>query len=390
MKVLMHYTTQRHVFNCFSQNDFYSFTKDERIKKISEFYDRYNRTQIHLFFVVSFFEVSTGVPMYSAGTISLDDDTDTFKYKIVSPKTLDLICEELGLKDSNTYDNKSFYREFTIEGHEKDFINIKNEDILNKIRLKFFTWEELFQSNETLFNEINNIIFDKDNVLKVASTYAPKIKYTDKQKSKKYSDALKSIGFISDVGLNTSHTTLHGDIGEFLMHIILSRFLCEESSEKYLYPKLVLKTSPKMPVFGNDGTIYLKDKKEIYYLEAKFYSKLKDAIDKAVESLTTHNEVDQEHLNHRIEMFRNIKTDELSEVIELDEDIKENLVLFLMCDNYTNYCDISKVVKANSKLTNLKTNFNIVLFVLPIINKEEFLRLFSLRSDEVLEKINEK
>jgi DNA primase large subunit len=76
---------------------------------------------------------------------------------------------------------------------------------------------------------------------------------------------------------------------------MLGRFLCEQSSEKYIYPKLVFKTSPKMAVYGNDGTIYLKDRKEIYYLEAKFYSDINQAINKAVSSLKQHNEISQEN-----------------------------------------------------------------------------------------------
>lgn len=172
------------------------------------------------------------------------------------------------------------------------------------------------------------------------------------------------------------------------MHTMLSQFLSENSSEKYIYPKLVFKTSPKMPVYGNDGTIYLKDKKEIYYLEAKFYSNLNTAINKAVDSLSEHNEVTQEELNHRIELFRNIKTDNLNEVIEIDESVSENLVLFLICDNYNEYEDILNVIKDNSKLNDLKANFNIIVFVLPILHKNDYLKLFNEKSISVWDNLN--
>nr|WP_306457646.1 Hachiman antiphage defense system protein HamA [Arcobacter porcinus] len=239
----------------------------------------------------------------------------------------------------------------TIEGNEKDFFNNTKDNDLNKIRMKFFSWEELVHDNELLFNEINNKIFNTDSVLKVASTYTPQIKYTDKQKKQKYFDALKSIGFISNKGVDISHNTLHGDIGEFLMHIMLSKFLSDKSVKKYIYPKLVFKTSPKMPVYGNDGTIYIEDTKEIFYLEAKFYSDLESAVNEAVKSLKTHNEVCKEDITHRIELFRNIKTDELNEIIEIDENVTENLVLFLICDDYTDYEDILDViVKCNPKM----------------------------------------
>ena len=388
MNVLIHYTTQSHVFRLFSKEGTYSFTMEDRVKNVSDFYNKFNRSQEHLFFVVSYYEQGNNAPKYTVCRILFDEDTNTFQYSSVPASTKKLICKELGLNTSNTYDKESYYRTFTIKGNEREFSNNNNKQDLNKIKMKFFTWSELLDSSSILFNEINEKIFNKENVLKIASTYTPKIKYTDKQKKLKYFDALKSIGFISKTGIKTSSTTLHGDIGEFLMHIMLSQFLSEQSNEKYIYPKLVFKTSPKMPVYGNDGTIYLKDKKEIYYLEAKFYSDLNKAINKAVESLTTHNEVSQEDLNHKIELFRNIKTDELYEVIEIDEEVKENLVLFLICDDFREYDEIFKVVKENSKLKKLKNNFNIVLFVLPILNKQEYLNFFSAKSNDVWEKLN--
>jgi hypothetical protein len=388
MNVLIHYTTQIYVFKLFSKVGTYSFTMGDRVKNVSDFYNKCHRSQKHLFFVVSYYDPDSKAPKYTVCRILFDEGSNSFRYTSVPENTKKLICDELGLNTSNTYDNESYYRVLTIEGDEKEFVNSNNKSDLNKIKMKFFTWNELLTSNEILFNEINEKIFNKENVLKVASTYSPDTKYTDKQKQQKYLHALKAIGFISKMGINTSLKTLHGDIGEFLMHIMLSQFLSEESNEKYIFPKLVFKTSPKMAVYGNDGTIYLKDKKEIYYLEAKFYSDLNSAINTAVESLTAHNDVTQEELNHRIELFRNIKTDKLNEVIEIDEDVTENLALFLICDNFTEYNDILKVAKENDKLNTLKANFNIILFVLPILNKQEYLKFFYAKSNDVWEKLN--
>jgi hypothetical protein len=300
------------------------------------------------------------------------------------------ICKELGLVDTNTYDKEVYYRIFTIEESSFKFINNNSKDDLNKIKLKFFSWDELLLSNDILFEEISNIIFTNKNVLKVASTYKPSISYTSKHLKQKYVDALKSIGFISENGINIELNTLHGDIGEFLMHIMLGRFLCEQSSEKYIYPKLVFKTSPKMAVYGNDGTIYLKDRKEIYYLEAKFYSDINQAINKAVSSLKQHNEISQENLSHKIEMFRNIETDKLGEIIEIGEETSENLVIFVICDSHTNYKDILNVIRKNRNLNKLKDNFNIVLFVLPMLSKKDFLEYFKNKSKKVWEEFHEK
>lgn len=278
MRVLVHYTIQQSVYDSFSRVGSFAFTNNKRILHISDYFNKYNRTQEHLFFVVCYNNRKKNKLEYTACKICFN--SNKYKFSSISDDMCHFICKELGLVDTNTYDKEVYYRIFTIEESSFKFINNNKKDDLNKIKLKFFSWDELLLSNDILFEEISTIIFTNENVLKVASTYKPRISYTSKQLKQKYVDALKSIGFISEDGINIGLNTLHGDIGEFLMHIMLGRFLCEQSSEKYIYPKLVFKSSPKMAVYGNDGTIYLKDKKEIYYLEAKFYSDINQAINK--------------------------------------------------------------------------------------------------------------
>lgn len=388
MKILMHYTTSRSAFDSFHREGKHSFRLSERIEKVAEFYDKYNRTQHHMFFIVSYCDLETHEVEYTVCNIIYNTSNDMYEHQSVSEEMCKIIYDELGLVDSNTYDHNNYYRIFTIEEEENIFININSNNSLNKIRMKFFSWDELMIANDILFNEISDILFNTENVLKIASTYRPNINYSDEQKRKKYFDALKMIGFISSGSVDITKKTLHGDIGEFLMHVMLAMFLDDNTVEKYIYPKLVLKTSPQMPVYGNDGTIYIKDKKEIFYLEAKFYKDLNIAIKRAVESLIDHNEVSNENFNHRIELFRNVKTDQLDEIIEIDEDVKENLAIFIMCENYTYYDDILKVVIENKELDRLKKEFGVIIFVLPILNKDEYLKNFQERGSIVWEELN--
>lgn len=390
MKVLVHYTTQKSVIKKFSRKGSRAFDKSERIKHISDFYKKYNRTQETLFFVVYYYDTTnTDNNNYTASKISYNKDANNYIYTQAPNDVRDNIYQELGLK-TNTYERDIYYKIYTIEDSNMKFMNRKTEKDLNKIKLKFFSWDELLSSNETLFKEINNIIFNRENVLKVASTYKPKIRYDERLLQKKYADALKSIGFISEEGIDVKFNMLHGDIGEFVMHVMLSEFLHDQSIEKYIYPKLVFKSSPKMPIYGNDGTIYVKDRKEIYYLEAKFYSDLNIAINKAINSLKEHNEMSNETFTHKIEMFRNIMTDELDEIIEIDDEVSENLVIFIMCDSHTKYSDILKVVRKNKKFYALKENYSILLFVLPVLSKSDYLKHFKNISKQVWEDNNGK
>ncbi|EUJ34861.1 hypothetical protein PWEIH_16548 [Listeria weihenstephanensis FSL R9-0317] len=116
------------------------------------------------------------------------------------------------------------------------------------------------------------------------------------------------------------------------MHTLVSEFI-ESIGDKYIYPKLIFKTSPSMAVYGNDGSIYIPEKKEIYYLEAKFYSSLNQAINKAVDSLEKHNDDLHEDMNYSAELFRNIKTNRTNELVEITDDVTEKLIIFLICDD---------------------------------------------------------
>lgn len=89
-------------------------------------------------------------------------------------------------------------------------------------------------------------------------------------------------------------------------------------------------------------------------------------------------------------MFRNIETNELDEIIEIDEETSENLVIFVICDSHTDYEDILNVIRKNRNLNKLKDNFNIVLFVLPMLSKKDFLEHFKNKSKKVWEEFHEK
>ena len=366
MKVLVHYTTKEIVFNLFSSYHQHTIAHSDRIREIADFYKKYNRNQDTLFFVICFSDLEEDFVDYTIGKITYNEDTDEYMFTKANDEIQVNVCDELGLDDENTYESGIYYKTYTIEDSEFSFFNKKSDENLNKIKLRFFSWDELMSNKKTLFAELTDIIFNEANVLKIASTYRPRNKYSERALRKKYKSALSDIGFISEGDLNTESPVLHGDIGEFVMHIMLSKFLKEHADNKYIYPKLVFKTSAQMAVHGNDGTIYIPENKEIFYLEAKFYQSFDDALAAAVRSLKKHNEICAENIEHKVEMFRNIKTDELDEVLELEEDVSENLVIFAMGDSHMEYDEILSLVNSNSSLTELKRNYSVLLFVLPI------------------------
>ncbi|MFW2899131.1 Hachiman antiphage defense system protein HamA [Carnobacterium maltaromaticum] len=372
MQVLLHYTTVKAIFKYFNQDNC-EITYEDQLREISRFFEKYDNYQDNLFFVICY--KSKGDPIqYVIGKIKLKKD-GKYIFSRVAAEIKDTIIDELGIVNINTYNRGIFYKENTINDID-GFRSKKISEFSNKIKLKYFCWEELILKNDILFEKISSIIFNEENVLNIASLYSNKHVYEDRILKKKYYSALQSIGFISKEEIDINLTVLHGDIGEFLMHYLVSEYIRVDKSSTYIYPKLAFKSNPKQPVYGNDGTIYIPEKNEIYYLEAKFYKDLNGAINKAVDSLEEHNTVLRENIEHNVDAFRNMKTKNKDEIIEITEDVSEKLILFLICDDIYEEKDVVLCLEKNNKLLNLKTKFEIIIFILPILNKQKFLKCF--------------
>ncbi|HDM9186586.1 TPA: DUF1837 domain-containing protein, partial [Listeria innocua] len=360
MKVLMHYTISEYVYNLFESSG--EITYSERVKEVEYFYSTYSRNHENLFFIIAY--INNLKVKYSVGKITYKNNR--FFFNKVRSEISNILIEELGIKDNNTYEKDYYYKVLHIDD-DIAFRNKKLDQISSKIKLKYFSWRELTAKNEILFKKISNLIFDKGNIINLATTYTPDAAYDERLIVKKCFSALKNLGFIKKGGIDTTHTILQGDIGEFLMHSLVSEFL-ESNSDKYIYPKLIFKTNPTMAVYGNDGSIYIPEKKEIYYLEAKFYNSLTEALNRAVDSLEKHNDDLYEDLNYSAELFRNIKTNRTHELIEITDDVTEKLIIFLICADTYQEAKVKKIIEKNCKVKKLKEKFEVLIFVLPILD----------------------
>lgn len=378
LQTLLHYTINLNVFNFFNKNIICRISHKNQLVEVRRFYEKYQNHQENLFFIICYTSKINYVE-YVVGKIRLYTDGEFYFHKM-EDELKNQVLSGLGLTDENTYDNETYFKENTLE-IKMDFKSKKINERFNKIKLKYFCWDELLSANNILFEKLNRILFDQDIVLNIASTYNPKNKdYNERILKNKYRSALQKIGFINRNTIDTSQQVLQGDIGEFLMHFLVSNYICDDNSLTYLYPKLTLKTGPKNAILGNDGTIYIVERKELYYLEAKFYTDLNKAINVGVKSLISHNEIVQDDIQSTIELFRNVETRYIGEIIEIDDDVKEILVLFLICDNLYMENDINTCLKENKNLQSLQNRYEIVVFVLPILDKSTFLKYFKQES----------
>lgn len=385
MKVLVHYTTNYTVFSDFSNSECEIKNTDyvERFNEIEKYYKRCNSSQNILLFVVQYRNLSNSEIKFVIGKIYMIDE-NTYNYIRIEEDVSDLLIKDLGLNDFNTYTREIYYKEYFIDKSD-EFYSRKINDISNKIKLKYFSWPELLQNNEILHNKLIDILFDKDNVLNLATIYNPKKKFGENKQrilNEKYVSALKNIGFISEKEIDINKSVLHGDIGEFLMDVMICRFIELDGTDSYIFPKLAYKTTPNSAVHGNDGTLYNITKNEIYYSEAKFYEELSLGLSKAVDSLFNHDNRDYDFINSNIDAFRNITDNSIGEVVEITKDVKEKLIVFLMCDDKYFADDVSKTIERSKKLEKLEEFHEIIIFVLPVLNKENFLNLFKKFSEQ--------
>lgn len=385
MKILVHYTTQKPVFDSFNISECIIERSKylERYDQIDKYYKRNHASQDNLFFVIQFYNNSDSNKKFLVGKI-IRLENDTYKYSKVSDEIHDLILDDLGLELTNTYYKNIYYKEYYIDKYE-DFYKRKINEFSIKIKLKYFSWDELLLNYQILHKKLIGILFDRENVLNVASTYNISnfpLKEKERIIEKKYASILKNIGFVSEKEIDINNTVLHGDIGEFLMNIMITKFLNPDDKERFIFPKLTFKTSPNSSAHGYDGTLYNKTKKEIYYTEAKFYSKLSDALSDAVDSMNDHNKTDYGFIESHINAFRNIASSKTDEIIEISDDVQEKLIIFLMCEDKYSVEDVNETICRSKKLKKLQEFNEIIVFILPILNKQKFLSLFKKVSEK--------
>ena len=158
-----------------------------------------------------------------------------------------------------------------------------NENI-KKIRLTAYKWEELIGNKEILYKALCDLLLSEENLFYYASqkestkTLVDTRKYIKKLIDKDIidstiEDVLSGIGWKKEqININSTH--FQGDLAEYLMCILLDKITNVDT----IISKVSLKTSPRMPSYGNDNIYYDYEKEILYYGESKFYDNVSSAI----------------------------------------------------------------------------------------------------------------
>ena len=352
---------------------------------VNKYYKKNHQHQECLL-LINYYNTDTSQRKFGLGR--LERENDDFKFTVIDEVLKNKILKELNVTSFNTYERDQYFKVLSIEDGE-DYYLKEIDSKCKKIRLKYYTWDDLNVNYKPLHENLIDIIFDRENVFNLATSKSSSAyKSLDKDKlTGLYQSALKTIGFVSE-DLDIERTVLHGDIGEFLMNYMVRKYIMQDNPDLYLLPKLVFKTDPNMPVHGNDGTFYNKQSKKIYYLEAKFYLNLKEALNNAIDSIEKHNNNrDYNFINNNAEKLRNLANNQTEDILYVDEDIEENYIIFLMCADMYKIEDVCHIIETNNKLSALDVRDKLTIIVLPILNKNNFMNLFKEKSEEVREEL---
>lgn len=388
LSILVHYTTNETIFKLFSSQ--YCTIKNTNINKdiydtVNKYYKKNHQNQECLL-LINYYKTNTSQRKFELGR--LERENDDFKFTVIDEVLKNKILKELNVTSFNTYEKDQYFKILTIEA-EEDYYLKEIDTKSKKIRLKYYTWNDLNSNNKPLHENLIDIIFDRENVFNLATSKSSNAyKLLDKDiLTVLYRSALNTIGFISE-DLDMERTVLHGDIGEFLMNYMVRKYIMQDNPDLYLLPKLVFKTDPNMAVHGNDGTFYNKKTKKIYYLEAKFYLNLKEALNHAIDSINKHNNNrDYNFINNNAEKLRNLANNLTADILYVDENIEDNYIIFLMCADMYKIEDVHNIIKTNDKLSALDVRDKLTIIVLPILNKNNFMNLFKEKSEEVREEL---
>ena len=267
-----------------------------------------------------------------------------------------------------------------------------NNENFKKIKICAYSWDEIFDNHNLIYDAICDLLLDETNIYYYASqkessrTLEETREYIQKLINNNVLndniiDVFSSIGWNKDK-IDINNTTFQGDFAEYLMCIVIDKL----NKFQTLISKVSLKTSPNMPAYGNDNIFFDYDNNILYYGESKFYTSAKEGFNASIDSLKKHSNITEirfirSHTNNFIasdETTRRKLVEKFEIVNPEEENIKIMQISFIVNEDIYKKEDYEKIL-LNKYKTEDNIFFNlseIVLIFLPIISKDELLNRF--------------
>lgn len=274
--------------------------------------------------------------------------------------------------------------------------NLLNSENLMKIRIKNLSWDSLFKDKEILYNAICDLLLDDENLLYYATQKeSTKTIIDTKNYVKKLienncliyaiEDIFNSLGWNKNI--NIENTIFQGDLAEYLMSILLDKITNVDT----LISKISYKTSPSMPIYGNDNIYFDYENDTLYFGESKFYKNASDGLEAAIESIKKHANVEEiSFVRNHTSAFIAENGEKRFKIIEKFEtayvtDLNIKSIIFVINDDVYEKVDYEEtLINFYGSEDNVKTKTSEVIIVfLPILSKKEFLNYFVRRVEDV-------
>ncbi len=213
-------------------------------------------------------------------------------------------------------EEKSGFKILNIKGIEIHQLEIKEDDFINII-MQFL----LNKKNIIYYGTMMNVSKDMESIHKwMEKIGEEEVKETIKK-------AFITLGWISK---SNNFEKIKGDLNEYLMGIVIDEIF-KKKAIKTIIPKIIFKTNPRMPAFGDDNVFYSSLENRIYMGEAKMFQSFSVALTDAIESLENKDMIERiAWLETRTD---SIKDKELSEKLEYKEikikDLKKGYIIFI-------------------------------------------------------------
>ena len=268
--------------------------------------------------------------------------------------------------------------------------NVFSKENYIRVRLEGVTFSALKLTPNILYKFLCDMLLNDENLFYFCSRRSSCRTLNDTRKyikslikknilSSELNTILVCMGWDKD-SIDIYNTVFQGDLGEYMMSLIVERF----EISKTLISKVSLKSSPKKAVSGNDNIYYDADNKVLYYGEAKFYSDTKKAVIQAYDSIQSHLSGVKEFYyvkNHSSDfIFGEKKVKRIEKFFETCSisDVKIKSIGFVMSDDDYEIIDYENDLNELKISKRLDLSFfdeNILIF-LPVISKEGFLKYF--------------
>lgn len=263
---------------------------------------------------------------------------------------------------------------------------------ISRIILGGITFSQLKLKPIDLYEIISNILLDKENLFFYCTqrnscrTLTNTRKYVKELMKKgilmaELDTILECLNWKKDT-IDIYSSTFSGDLGEYLMNIIVEKF----DISRTLISKVSLKTSPSMSAYGNDNVFYDCEKNILYFGEAKFYGEntLKaliqsfDSVEKHSKSLVEISFIKNQTSSFIAENKEKLrKIEKRLETIDASKITCKSITFIISDDCY----EEDEYVKTLKSFVLKKDDYkkyikeSIIVF-LPIISKNDFLKYF--------------